>query len=146
MFILFVFLTFGEFYKSYINSLCVNQKFIIRKIVSTRYDLNHPICNEKYFKFNPQIDLIFNTYNFEPQDFNYLNNYHHPKLPTKEEIEAAQKYENKPGVILDLLGVDNDKGSIKEIKDINKHEENKIDDNPGINIQLVEKYIQEDVE
>ena len=68
------------------------------------------------------------------------------QLPTKEEIEAAQKYENKPGVILDLLGVNNDKGPIKEIKDINKHEENKIDDNQGINIQLVEKYIQEDVE
>ena len=71
IFILFIFLTFGELYKSYVNSLCVNQKFKIRKIVSTRYDLNHPICNEKYFKFNPQIDLIFNTYNFEPQDFNY---------------------------------------------------------------------------
>ena len=78
------FFNFGEFYKSYINSLCVNQKFIIRKIVSTRYDLNHPICNEKYFKFNPQIDLIFNTYNFEPQDFNYLNNEHQPKTITNK--------------------------------------------------------------
>ena len=146
MFIFFVFLTFGELYKYYLNSLCVSQKFKIRKIVSTRYDLSHPICNEKYFKFNPQMDLILNTYIFKPQDFNYLNNFHHPILPTKEEIEAAQKYQDKPGVILDLLGVDNEIRPIREIKDINKGEENKVDDSTGINIQMVGKYIQEDVE
>ena len=146
MFIFFVFLTFGELYKSYLNSLCVSQKFKIRKIVSTRYVLSHPICNEKYFKFNPQIDLILNTYIFKPQDFNYFNNCHHPILPTKEEIETANKYQDKPGVILDLLGVDNEIRTIREIKDINKGEENKVDDSTGINIQMVGKYIQEDVE
>ena len=40
LFFLFTMLTFVEFYKIYINSLCVYQKFDIKKIISTRYDLN----------------------------------------------------------------------------------------------------------
>ena len=143
-FLLFVFLTFGEFYKSYVNSLCITKKFKIRKLVSTRYDLSQPICNEKYFKFNPQINLINDTYIIEPQDFNHLNNSHQPKLTTQEEIEEAMKYQNKPGVILDILGVDNDAEPIKEIKDIKKNEVIKEDVNSGIIIQMVEKNMEEE--
>ena len=40
LFFVFTIITFVEFYKLYINSFCVYQKFKIRKIVSTRYDLN----------------------------------------------------------------------------------------------------------
>ena len=145
MFLLFIFLTFAEFYKSYVNSLCINQKFKIRKLVSTRYNLSQPICNEKYFKFNPQLDLISQTYIYEPQDFNYLSDKYKPKLPTQEEIQAAMKFQNKPGVILDLLGVDDDTNNVKDNKDIYTYEENEKDDNPGINIQMVENNLQENL-
>ena len=129
------FFNFGEFYKSYINSLCISQKFKIRKIISTRYDLSQPICNEKYFKFNPQIDIISNKCIFEPQDFIYLNNSIHPKLPTQKEVEAVKKFYDKHGVILDILEKGDDKGPSKKFEDIYIDEEDKEDDNLGINIE-----------
>ena len=39
-------LMIAEIYKIYFNSLCVYQKFKVRKIVSTRYDLNQQVYQE----------------------------------------------------------------------------------------------------
>lgn len=39
IYFIFIILTLGEFYKLYFNSLCVEQTYKIRKLVSTRYDL-----------------------------------------------------------------------------------------------------------
>ena len=64
-FFIFTILTFAEFYKIYFDSCCVFQKFKVRKLISTRYDLNQPV----YQVFVPQIDLIkimfyiYKTYN-----------------------------------------------------------------------------------
>lgn len=102
IFNLSILFAFAELYKSYINSLCVSQKYEIRKLVSTRYDLSQPIFDEKYYKFNPQLDLISQTYIYEPQDFNYLNNDFIPKIPIQEEIEEEKKKQNPPGTLLDL--------------------------------------------
>ncbi len=55
------------------------------------------------------------------------------------------KFQNKPGVILDLLGVDDDTNNVKDNKDIYTYEENEKDDNPGINIQMVENNLQENL-
>ena len=144
IFLLFAFLTFGEFYKAYVSSLSVSQKFKIRKLVSTRYDLSQSIFNEKYYKFNPQIDLISNNIIFEPQDYIYLNEFQKPNMPTEEEIKAAKEYQNKPGVISDLIGLDNNIKPVREIKDINTQKDNEEDDNSGMKIQLVEKNLPED--
>ena len=84
-------LTIAEIYRIYFNSLCVYQKFKVRKIVSTRYDLNQQV----YQELAPQINLIVIQYKYEQKDYNYLNQDYEPQLPTKEEIEAAQKYQNK---------------------------------------------------
>ena len=90
-FFLFTILTFSEFYKSYVNSFCVYQKFKVRKLVSTRYDLNQPV----YQSFVPQINLIVQQYQYQPNDYNYLNNNYQLNLPTQEELDRAQKYKDK---------------------------------------------------
>ena len=84
-------LTIAEIYRIYFNYLCVYQKFKVRKIVSTRYDLNQQV----YQELAPKINLIVIQYKYEQKDYNYLNQDYEPQLPTKEEIEAAQKYQNK---------------------------------------------------
>ena len=84
-------LTFAEFFKLYFNSLCISQTYRIRKLVSTRYDLNQDI----YQDFIPQIDIISQQYNFQVNDYNYMNNDYHLKVPTQEELNRAAKYQNK---------------------------------------------------
>ena len=56
-FFLFTFFTFSELYKLYFESVCIFQRFKVRKIVSTRYDLNQP----EYQVLVPQINLLFST-------------------------------------------------------------------------------------
>ena len=120
-FVLFTFLTLAEIYKLYFNSLCVYQKFKIRKLVSTRYDITQPEFEEKYEKLNPQMNLIQRTYFFEPNEYNYLNNNFQVNLPTEEELQNSEQFKSKvpeyeistgdgqyqPGVIIDKPGFDN---------------------------------------
>ena len=94
-FILSTLLTLSELYKLYFDSLCISQIFKIRKLISTRYDLNQPVYQAKYEQFIPQIIIINQTFNYRPQDYNYLNNNYEVNLPTKEELERAQKYQDK---------------------------------------------------
>ena len=88
---IFTLLTFAEFYKCFFNCLCISQTYRIRKLVSTRYDLNQPV----YTDFIPQIDLISQHYNYEMCDYNYLNNDFHVQVPTASELQQASKYKSK---------------------------------------------------
>ena len=85
----------SEFYKCYVDKLCVPQRFSVRKIVSTRYDLNSPPIQERYQHFIPAINVYQNQYIYQPSDFNYLNNDYNVDLPTQEELERAGQYYNK---------------------------------------------------
>ena len=89
-FSLSIILTLCEFYKLYFNSLCIYQKFTIRKLISTRYDLT----KKNYKTLDPQIDLILQQHYYEPQDYNYLNKDYKAKLPTQEELNRAKQYKN----------------------------------------------------
>ena len=84
-------LTLAEFYRLYFDSFCVYQKFKVRKIISTRYDLNQTVYNE----LTPQINLITNQYTYDQNYYNYLNDGYELQLPTKEELEAAKQFEDK---------------------------------------------------
>ena len=90
-FFLFTILTFAEFYVIYVDSFCIYQKFKVRKIVSTRYDLNQPV----YQIYIPQLNLINNQYQYEQEYYNYLNQSYQLQLPSQEELEAAKQYQNK---------------------------------------------------
>ena len=90
-FFLFTLLTFAEFYVIYVDSCCIYQKFKVRKIVSTRYDLNQQV----YQTFVPQLDLISNQYQYGQEYYNYVNQNYDLQLPSQEELEAAKLYQNK---------------------------------------------------
>ena len=90
-FFVFTLLTLAEFLRCYVDSFCVYQKFKVRKLVSTRYDLNQPV----YQTFVPQIDLISQQYQYEQNYYNYLNQNYDLQLPTEEELAAAKQYQNK---------------------------------------------------
>ena len=114
-FMIFTLLTVCEFYKLYINTLFVYQQFKIRKIVSTRYDLNSAGYETRYSKLAPQLNLITEQYKYEPESYNYINKESQLDLPTEEELELANRYkdkipdyqissgdeQNKEGVIID---------------------------------------------
>ena len=94
-FTIFTLLTLCEFYKIYINSLFVYQKYKIRKIISTRYDLNEPLYSNKYSELIPQLNLIDQQYSYKPESYNYINQETEVDLPTKEELERAEQYKDK---------------------------------------------------
>lgn len=94
-FFLSTILTFAEFYKIYVDSWCVFQVFKLRKLVSTRYDLNAPVYVERYIPLVPQLNLISQQYSYEPTYYNYLNSDYQVKIPTEQELEMAQQYQSK---------------------------------------------------
>ena len=115
-FFVFTMFTFGEFYKLYFESVCIFQRFKVRKIVSTRYDLNQPV----YQTFVPQINLLSQQYKYEQDYYNYKNENYDVQLPTQEELEAARQYQDRvpdyqissgdgefqQGIIIDKPGYD----------------------------------------
>ena len=114
-FFLATIITMAEFYRLYIDSISVYQKFKVRKLVSTRYDLNQPV----YQVLVPQIDLISQQYQYDQQYYNYKNDNYDVQLPTEEELAAASQYQNRvpdyqissggdfqQGVIIDKPGYD----------------------------------------
>ena len=94
-FFFFTLLNLCEFYKLYINSYFVYQKYKIRKLVSTRYNLNEHVYTDKYSQFIPRLDLIDQQYNYKPEAYNYVNQELEVDLPTKEELERAGQFKDK---------------------------------------------------
>ena len=87
VYFIFTLITFAEFYKIYFNSLCVEQEYIIKKIISTRFNLNLEEYSIRYQSSIPSIDLINKQYYFKPSDYNYLNTSYKLDLPSREEVE-----------------------------------------------------------
>ena len=91
MFIIFTFLPFAEFYKCYVNSYCLNQSFKIRKLISTRYDLNQ----DQYNYFVPSFNIPAGQLALDASYYNYINKNYVLKNPTNEELSQAAAYQNK---------------------------------------------------
>ncbi len=89
--VFFTFLTLAEFYKIFYNCSYITQSYTIRKLISTRYDLNTEENNEKYRNLIPRINLIKSHINFDNNEYNYVNKDIVVRMPTKEEIEEAEK-------------------------------------------------------
>ena len=92
MFIIFTIIPLVEIYKCYINSYCIEQTFSIRKLISTRYDLNQ---KQQYDVMTPSINVLNQQYVFEKSNYSYLNNQYSVKLPSQEELDRAAQYQNK---------------------------------------------------
>ena len=94
LFVLFTIIPLVELYKCYINSYCLEQSFKIRKLISTRYDLNQ-VNQEKYQYLIPSINVPNQQCAFESDNYTYINNDYKIKQPTQNEISEAQKYKDK---------------------------------------------------
>ena len=114
-YILSVFLTIGGFYRKYFNSFCISQTFKIRKLISTRYNLLEPQYIQQYQPLMPQLNIIGQQYNYEPQNTGYCSNDVQPLLPTKEEIEQAEKYQDQ----IPNYGITSNGGVIQDIPQFN---------------------------
>ena len=91
-YILFIFLTFVQFYKWYIDSKCIHQSFKIVKLVSTRFNL---LEQNEYTEKQPKLNLITKTYDFDLSKTGFCEE-KKIDLPLQNEIEEAQKkYGNK---------------------------------------------------
>ena len=87
----FTIIPLSEFYKCYLNSYCLDQKFSIRKLISTRYDLNM----DQYQYFIPFINVPSQQYAFEANNYIYINNDFKVQKPSKTEIKKAAIYKDK---------------------------------------------------
>ena len=62
-----------ELYKLYVESLCFSQSFTIKKAISMRYDLSHPLYEEKFAENIPSLNLITGQYFYKQNDYIKLN-------------------------------------------------------------------------
>ena len=89
-FFLFTLLSVAEFYKIFLESICIFQRFKIRKLISTRYSLD-----DKFQALAPKIDLITQQYQYNKEYYNYQNDNYQVQPPTESELEEARQYQDK---------------------------------------------------
>ena len=80
-----------------VKSHCVHQNFVIRKLISTRYDLSDPKIVEQrnYEKLIPKLDLNNEVYNFNVNEYCETNPNSELGLPTEDEIKKAEEMYNQ---------------------------------------------------
>ena len=71
LYIIFTIIPLVELYKSYINSYCIDQEFTIKKLVSSKGNLN---SNSTYKSMAPSIDIPSEKYTFEENEYVYEYN------------------------------------------------------------------------
>ena len=82
-------------YEIMLDNISIEGKYQIKKIISTRYNLNSYEYDGIYGNTIPAIKLGNNTYNFNSEDYGYDDQNAEINLPTMGEIENAKKYEEE---------------------------------------------------
>ena len=82
-------------YEIILNNISIEGKYQIKKIISTRYNLNDYEYDGMYGNLIPSIKLGKNIYNFNSEDYGYYNQDVDINLPSLEEIENAKQYEEE---------------------------------------------------
>ena len=141
-YLLFTFLTLGQFYKIYFFSLCHYQTFTTKKVISTRYDLSNDESNAKFDRYNPKINLITKQIDLEPNSYIFIVKERERPLPTELELKFAENYEKdikKFDVIVneDKNNVIQEKDNLETIKLTETGESENIDEVNGIKIPLI---------
>ena len=95
LFSIFAILTFAEFYKIYMDRFCIYQKFQIRKVISTRYDLNLDKYIQMYQAYSPSLDLIYAKFTYQLSDYYYRKKKYKLNLPPIEIVENRVEYIKK---------------------------------------------------
>ena len=127
-----------QIYKIYINSKCIYKSFTIRKIISSRYSLTTEECDIKYKKVDPVISFEEEKIKFPTNEIGYISSDFEQKLPTQEEIEFAQKYNDK---VFNIVNHKEDALNIEFKNDSNEdnNSDNNYEDNNSLKIDLIPK-------
>lgn len=89
------FFTFAEIYKLYFKKQCIFQSYTIRKLISTRFNLNDEEHIEKYKKFMPSVSLYNQMYAYGAGKSGNVNLNYQREIPPLEEITInEEKYKN----------------------------------------------------
>ena len=110
-------------YEIMLNNISIEGKYQIKKIISTRYNLNGNQYDDMYRNLIPSIKLGKNIYNFNSEDYGYYNQDADINLPSLEEIENAKQYEEeiKKPIFDDHSNDDLDLPTEEEINFLNKN-------------------------
>ena len=116
-------LTMALPYEIILNNISIEGKYQIKKIISTRYNLNDYEYDGMYGNLIPSIKLGKNIYNFNSEDYGYYNQDVDINLPSLEEIENAKQYEEeiKKPIFDDHSNDDLDLPTEEEINFLNKN-------------------------
>ena len=82
-------------YEIMLDNISLDGIYQIKKIISTRYNLNSYEYDGMYAHTVPSIKCGNNTYKFTSDDYGYHDANAYVNLPTMEEIENAKKYEEE---------------------------------------------------
>ena len=133
-FIIFNFMGIAQLYKIYINSKCLHKSFTIRKLISSRFNLKTEECGIKYKKFNPVISFDEEKMKINVNEIGYLSEDFNLQLPTQEEIESAQKYQDK------VFNIYNEEMNLnKETEEYSMKENDTPGYNNNLTIELINK-------
>ena len=64
-FLIATLLTCAEFYKLYLDSFCISQKFKVIKVVSSKQDINNPQYIQNYLPMAPSIVYMKNVTQYD---------------------------------------------------------------------------------
>ena len=90
VFIIFTIFILGEVYKLILRGLADSQTFTIKKIISTRYDLNQ---NNEYDAFAPKLNFPKQEYKFDLKNTVHINNNMKANKPPPDELTKSMKYQ-----------------------------------------------------
>ena len=93
VYMLFCILTFGLVYHIIFNSMCIEQNFKVRKVISTRYNLMEKEHAEKFKNLKPSLTLFQKNLTFDEKDIGYVNEANKMAPPSAEELENAKQYD-----------------------------------------------------
>ena len=131
-YIFFLLIGIVQIYKVYINSRCVYKSFTIRKIISTRYSLTNEESDNKYRNVDPVISYEGENITFSSNEIGFISSDYIQNLPTLEEIESANQYNNK------VFNLDNIQGNNSLIKSETPYDETQNSINPFKNNNEIE--------
>lgn len=127
-FLLFTFIIpVMQIYKYYVQKHCIAQKFSIKKIVSSRYNLHDEEANKKYEENIPKIKIYDENeinYNEAPVDFNQIHDF-----PSEEELAESEKFGSKNKRNTFKFGEDNG-NNMNNLQNENEEDDENNNDNP----------------
>ena len=121
LYILLTWIPLCQFYKLYIDSLCVSQKFKIRKLVSTRYNLLESDYLQQYQTISPALYLHDKMYSYKGEETGFCFANPHVRVPTEKELQLSLKYSKEiPNYEITSVSRDVDGIQIGVVQDIPK--------------------------